>query len=251
MIHADAASPVAAEASSSSEVGMTGLSILLLLLAPPQEPKKADEGADRAKRAAVVDKIMIAPPQPGVVRVPNAEAIEQLAVRRAALQAQRRITLELKAVVADEEKDENGDPVFRAQAMGVRNIADLALSKDNFDRWVFQDELSEEARKRNLDHLLRLKIRPIEEDQGLGDEALRKLWLAGYGDIKRFFDKVEMARADFEAARQDYTAGRLALTRLAPLADEYKASPFGPDSLFAKTLSKLRSDKKSTTPEEK
>jgi hypothetical protein len=233
----------------SSEAGMTGLSILLLLLGPPQDPKKANEEVDRTRKAVVIERLVVQPAMPGgVIRLPQGQVQEQAIVRRnVTVQAAKRVTLELKAVEADAEKVQDVQPGFRPGF----NIIDMALSSDNFDRWVFEDERSEEVRKDRLYKILSDKIRWIEMDEKIGDEQLRRLRLAGNGDIKRFLDRVEAARVGFDAARQDYTAGRLALAQLQPLATEYKDGPFGTDSLFEKTLRKFRGDKKAATPEGK
>ena len=48
-------------------------STLLLLLVTPQDTPKADTAADRARRAAIVDRIMAEPPPPRAVRAAPVE----------------------------------------------------------------------------------------------------------------------------------------------------------------------------------
>jgi hypothetical protein len=82
------------------------------------------------------------------------------------------------------------------------------------------------------------------QEHKLTDRQRAKLKLAGRGDIKRFFDRVEESRIDFEVQRQTFRTGRTALLRLDPLLQVYREGPFGDGSLFAKTLRRISDDPK-------
>ena len=222
---------------------MSGIMIFLVLLASPQDTKKAEAPAKGAKKkAAVVDRIMAEPPNPVA---PRPKAPTETAIFMRGGQPMKRIMLELKEVEAAADAEEAQQPFGIGRPI---DLNELALSKDNFDAWVFGDTLSTEARKHRLETLLSDKVSSVEKDRPLEPEQLRKLRLAGNGDLKRFFDRSEAARVEFEAVRQDYQAGRRTLLQFEPLSTEYQAGPFGPDSVFAKTLRKMQGDEKAATP---
>jgi hypothetical protein len=236
---------------------MPRLSILLLLLTVAQDPKKSDAPADRTKKAAVVEVDIVERPRAAMVPAPAPVPGDPVERARQAAQAQvrivqarearlvqlqlqnaRRLTLEMKATGDPDaaDADDAPQPFLRA---GPLNIMDMALASDNFDRWIFDDTRSDEGRRGFMGGLLSDKIHAVQKEHELGPDQLRKLRLAGTGDIKRFLDRVEAARLQFEAVRQDYNAGREALGRLESFATEYTSGPFGPGSLFEKTLSKI------------
>ena len=220
---------------------MSGRLLFLLLLTPlRQEPKKSDEPAERAKRAAIVDRIMIEPIRPVIVRpFPFAIPAPPIAKPQGGM---RRMTLELREVDPPREGEEQVQAGMMARGI---NLQELALSRDNFDRWTFEDGLGVEARRERLKGLLNGKIKAAQEGRSLEADSARKLRIAGLGDIKRFLDRIEAARAEFEAIRQDFNAGGDFLRQLEPLANEYQAGPFGPDSVFEKALHKIDAGRKS------
>ncbi len=118
----------------------------------------------------------------------------------------------------------------------------MVLASANFDLWLFDDGTDDEIRRVRLDDLLAERIEKARNDRDLGPEQVRKLRLAGNGDIKRLFDRVAEHRVGFEAARLDYDAGRAALAKLEPLGREFRLGPFHAESLFAKTLRKIDDD---------
>jgi hypothetical protein len=122
----------------------------------------------------------------------------------------------------------------------------MAVARENFDRWLFVDERTQEERRRHLEEILDAKIwlAHLEHKLTLTAQQQSKLRVAGRGDIKRFFDKVEVARGHFEKDRQHLRSGLTALQHLDPLAQLYKDGPFGEGSLFAKTLRKIEDEQK-------
>ena len=137
--------------------------------------------------------------------------------------------------------DEDGEP---PPAQPVRlNLQAMELERENFDRWLFADGLSEEEHRRHLDRVLLTRVKTVARTHKLTDPQRAKLLLAGRGDIKRFFDGVEDKRNEFETARQNFKAGFLALRNLDPLTRIYRQGPFGDGSLFSKTLYKIMNDR--------
>jgi hypothetical protein len=238
---------------------MPRLSLLLLLVvAPPQDPNEPGEPAKKSVRIErkAADAMIPAPlPQ---VPVDPAEAARQAAVaqlrivqvreqRIIQLQMQnaKRLTLEMKAAEDPNAADPDDVALPLARAGGL-NIMEMAVASDNFDRWIFDDTRSDDGRRGFMSALLSDKIHAVQKEQNLGPDQLKKLRLAGTGDIKRYLDRVEAARVEFEAVRQDYNAGREALVRLEPLSTEYTSGPFGPGSLFEKALRKIQVEKEAT-----
>jgi hypothetical protein len=228
---------------------MSSRLLLLLLLTPlPQEPKKSDEAPERAKRAAtVVERLKAEPARLNVVRAAAPVAIPAPQIR-VVQGGMRQMTLELKEV--DPPKEGEEEVQVGMMARGI-NIQQLALSRDNFDRWAFDDGLSVEARRNRLKGLLENHLKDAQESRSLEADYAQKLRIAGLGDIKRFLDRIEAARAEFEATRQDFNAGQTFLVQLEPLASEYRTGPFGPDSLFEKALRKIDAERKSAKAETK
>ena len=124
------------------------------------------------------------------------------------------------------------------------DLNDAVLERENFDRWIFGDGMDEERRRIKLQSILTEKIDRATKDHDLNPAEFRKLRLAGSGDMKRFFDRVEECRPEFEVARKNFNAGRMVLRELEPLSTEFQNGPFGDDSFFAKTLKKIEDDSK-------
>jgi hypothetical protein len=122
------------------------------------------------------------------------------------------------------------------------------LERRNFDRWVFGETVSEtRPPMKCLEELLSAKIEVATLKHKLTDQQRKKIGLAGRGDIKRFFDRVEDGRNDFEGSRVGYDNGIKALLRLKPLSDEYNNGIFGDGSLLAKTLHRITEESEQVT----
>jgi hypothetical protein len=152
---------------------------------------------------------------------------------------QASITFEIPA--PGDQDDDN--PVVRP-ARRI-NLQTATLERQNFDRWLFEDERSDAERRTHLEELLQAKIEVAGLDYSLTDRQRTKLRVAGRGDIKRFFDDVEDRRTAFEVERRSVKTGLAALRRLDALAPLYRSGPFGESSLFAKTLCRIKDDQNS------
>jgi hypothetical protein len=153
----------------------------------------------------------------------------------------RQVTLAMPAPVAPVDEDDDRQP---AQPIRGFNIRTAVVEPENFDRWLFADERSEEEHRRHLDDLLLARIEVLARRHKLTDPQRAKLRIAGKGDIKRFFDQVEEKRSAFETDRRNVNAGLAALRRLDSLSQIYRRGPFGDGSLFAKTFQKIDDDRK-------
>ena len=211
-----------------------GLSALLLLLAAPQDAKKSDAELDQARRAAIVDRIMAEPPKPRLARpVP----VQLFDANIAVVPERRLLRLEPR-----EPSPAGGEAVANVPILpGFRpmNGREMALASANFDLWLFDDDADEATRRVRLDALLTERIRKAWTNRRLDLEQVRKLRLAGAGDIKRLLDRVAAKRVEFESVRADYNAGREILGQLEIEAQQFRIGPFHGESLFAKTLRKI------------
>jgi hypothetical protein len=147
------------------------------------------------------------------------------------------LTLEMPA------PDDEGDEQPPAQPVMHFNLNTAMLVSDNFDRWLFPHEQSETARYDHLKEVLDARIVVVAQANQLTEHERGKLRLAGRGDIKRFFDEVQKRKDQFEIDRKSFNTGLATLRRLDELSPTYRDGPFGPGSLFVKTLHKIRNDR--------
>jgi hypothetical protein len=259
---------------------MTIYPMILLLIVAGQDKPKPDMPEDRARRAAIVDRIMgePGPPKSQLDRPANEAARrvlmaqkEALARERAALaiaaqQAANRQQVHVRVMgrqgatsksitieqPAPKDKDQDGevDPPEPVAPMRL-NLNDSVLERENFDRWIFGDGFDEEGRRLRLQTLLSERIDHVMKDHDINRAQLQKLRLAGSGDIKRFLDRVEERRPEFEVARKNFNTGFALLQELEPLSTEFQEGPLGADSFFAKTLKKIESDAKGAPKDER
>lgn len=153
----------------------------------------------------------------------------------------RRISVSVPAPPAPDDEDEE---IPRPRPVVRLNINNAVLEPESFDQWLFGEEPTERARRRRLDDLLRIQIDIVAKRHRLTGAEREKLRLAGRGDIKRFFDRVEEQRRAFEKERQSFRTGLAALRRLDVLVPIYHDGPFGDGSLFAKTLRRIEDERK-------
>src|SRR5258708_1205247 len=81
---------------------------------------------------------------------------------------------------------ENDDLVDEVVVQPVFVMAD-----ENFEQWIFREFQNAAGARGRLDSLLTLNIESVAQVCGLTESQRQKLWLAGRGDIKRFFDSVD------------------------------------------------------------
>jgi hypothetical protein len=152
----------------------------------------------------------------------------------------RQLTLRIPDPSAPADED---DEPRRPPPVGRIDLNSAIFARENFDRWLFDKEQTEEARLSHLERILSAQIEAAALRDNLTARERTKLRLAGRGDIKRFFDQVEGRRSQFEIARKSFKSGHAALLALTPLTKVYQEGPFGDGSLFAKTLRKVRDDR--------
>jgi hypothetical protein len=109
------------------------------------------------------------------------------------------------------------------------------VSDAGFDRSLYGGASDEAAARQQLAALLQQAVDDLSQKQ--------KLQLAGRGDIKRLFDRIEESRRGIQAHVIHDVAGMQALClelsrALTPLRKSLKTGPLGEGSLFARTLNR-------------
>ncbi len=140
-----------------------------------------------------------------------------------------------------DEFDEEPDPPVLPDFGGL-NLKGWAVARENFDRILFEGSKGP-PRHEHLDEQLLARLDREVQAHQLDREQREKLRLAGLGDIKRLLDRIEATRADFETVRGQPNETTPVLRRVVGLADEYKAGPFGEESLLMKTLRTIQGDR--------
>jgi hypothetical protein len=145
---------------------------------------------------------------------------------------------------AKEEDSDDEDVIPRAPGR-----IDVILSAANYDRWIFGNMLTDDQRREWLVLVLNERVEMEVRDHKLTAEQAEKLRLAGRGDIKRFYERVEVERVRFEEVRLDSTtAGVKFLNDLLPLCRSFEKGPYGEGSIFEKTLQTLVRRKSAAAP---
>ena len=119
--------------------------------------------------------------------------------------------------------------------------AGFQMSESNFDQWIFGSNYADRGRKR-VESLLALKLDAIHRICRLREDQTVKLHLAGQGDIKRFYDDVQVARDNFMKVRHNRNAVNNIWREVQPLQTTLNAGLFGPNSFFQKVLNRALDD---------
>jgi hypothetical protein len=199
---------------------------------------------------AKLRELVPAPAQAPRARIVQVQDPAAVVIRRAMLlrkrdglkQGDKVIVAEL--ILEQVEKPPEGQDDLDEDGSGNRVVPprhELIVLSETFDYVLFTGDTPDERRGRLNDHLTR-RIRAAERAKPLTTAQKQKLQLAGQGDIKRFFDRVEEKRQEFERVRADLNKCGAFVRELRPLRREYVTGPFDEGSLFAKTFRKLRGD---------
>jgi len=130
----------------------------------------------------------------------------------------------------DVEPDDNENA--QAAAVDVRMVQQMP-NFEQVDQWIFGRYGGSGGARNRLDSALALRLEDLGRSCGLTDAQRRKLKIAGRGDIKRFFDRVEELKRRFQA-QTDPNAN--IWQEIQPLQIEINAGLFGDNSIYAKTI---------------
>lgn len=110
------------------------------------------------------------------------------------------------------------------------------IDESNFDMWVFGNSRNAPTARTRVEAGFKLELEGIDRAIHLTDRQKKKLELAAQGDIKRFFDDVEIKRAEFQQVRNDQQKFGAFYQKLRPLQQALNQGIHNDKSLFAKTL---------------
>jgi hypothetical protein len=146
---------------------------------------------------------------------------------------------------AQDDDDEEEDA--QQQALVVNNFL---MNDAQFDQWVFGNMgvANAATARTKLDSLLTLHVDDMDRTCKLTPVQKKKLLLAGHGDMKRFFDRIEDIRKKFSKNRNDQNQFAQVWQEIQPLRNSFNSGFFDAgDSIFAKaikaTLKPEQSDK--------
>jgi hypothetical protein len=131
----------------------------------------------------------------------------------------------------DDDEDEAPAPPAPANA--------FVMNDAQFDQWVFGNMGAANAAvaRTKLDSLLTLQVDDLERTCSLTPVQKKKLMLAGRGDIKRFFDRIEDIRKKFSKNRNDQNQWGQVWQEIQPLRNAFNSSFFdGGESIFFKAI---------------
>lgn len=132
------------------------------------------------------------------------------------------------------------DPEIVDDAPGAAaNNMNFHVDDSTFDQWVFGNAMrapNASAARVRLESLLDLKIAAVRAACPIRESQQIKLRLAGRGDVKRFFDRVEEKRALFQFVKNDREKFQHFYQEVVPLQTEVNRGLFRDESLFHKTL---------------
>ncbi|MFG0266363.1 MAG: hypothetical protein ACF8AM_14625 [Rhodopirellula sp. JB055] len=136
----------------------------------------------------------------------------------------------------------------------ARCLAQNQIDLNQFDSWIFQRHGRDEARCRStLKKEIELQFVRIEQSTPLTERQKDALRLAGQGDIKRFFDRVNDARETFlkMESKDDNQNINEAYQLASPLQQELTRGLFGEGSLMQKVTRYVMTEEQATELEER
>jgi hypothetical protein len=121
----------------------------------------------------------------------------------------------------------------------------IAMDQINFDLRVFGRAGDVDAARKRVETILKGRVESLAYTEQLTEPQKKKLWVAGQGDIKRFFDSVQELRTKLPLVANDRESILEIMRETHRLARTYRSDLFSRGSIFAKTLSKTLTDEQS------
>jgi hypothetical protein len=142
------------------------------------------------------------------------------------------------STVAAQEPEEAGDLVLEQLRQDVVLAAPDAADVDTtIEQWIFGGQSAGRVRKR-LEAALVQDIKRFDQKYVLTPIQKKKLELAGGYDIKRYFDRVEEAKAEYRRVKGDWNQMGGRISELQRAQNQVYRELFGDESMLAKTLKK-------------
>jgi hypothetical protein len=114
------------------------------------------------------------------------------------------------------------------------------INPEQVDQWVFSRWGGVAAARDRLDANLALRIDDLDRACSVTDAQKKKLKLAGLGDMKRYFDRVEDLKRKY--VRNANAPNNNIWQEMQPLQMELNTGFFGEDSIFVKAIKKTLND---------
>lgn len=111
-----------------------------------------------------------------------------------------------------------------------------AVDPVEFQGWIFGEIGRPEMPLSFLEEQIELQISRISSSIDLSDDQISHLRLAGRGDVKRFYDRMEQVRRHVVALSQEQKDDGSAHRLTMPLRKELRKGLFGGGSLFQKVV---------------
>lgn len=135
--------------------------------------------------------------------------------------------------------DDDDDPPDEVAAQAAR----FEMPENQFESWMFQTLPNASAARAKLEKLLALHTQDVDRACQLSEAQQKKLQLAGRGDIKRFFERVDVVRRKFLLVRKDQNKVNEIWQDIQPLQLIFLSGLHGSDSFFRKTLRNILDDR--------
>jgi hypothetical protein len=135
--------------------------------------------------------------------------------------------------------DDVPEPTVQLDAMRMRLEMQLAVNTNQVDQWLFGRVGGPGPARSKLESALALRIDDLERAFGLTAAQQKKLKLAGYGDLKLYFDRVDAAKRRFTQMQNN--PNHNIWQEVQPLQVEFNAGIFGDGSIFGKAIGKTLS----------
>jgi hypothetical protein len=113
---------------------------------------------------------------------------------------------------------------------------------DQVDQWVFGRMGGTSEARGRLESALAIRIDDVERACGISEAQKKKLKVAGQGDIKRFYDRVEDVKRKFVRMSTGLEPNVNIWQDVQPMQNEIYIGLFGDDSMLHKTIQKTLSD---------
>lgn len=148
--------------------------------------------------------------------------------------------LAIVGACASARAQDDDDDDAPAAANRINQANRLVINQAQYDQWVFGNMGMANAgvARNKLESLLTLNVEELTHTCGLTPAQKKKLLLAGRGDIKRFFDRVEEVRKKYADDRNFNFQQQFQQIwqEIQPLQLTFQAGLFGEGSIYAKTL---------------
>lgn len=147
------------------------------------------------------------------------------------------IVLAVATPCATARAQDDADDEADAPADGRVPVVRIAfLTDDQFDQQIFGRLESVESARARISRVVSARINEIDREYRLTEAQKEKLSLAGQGDLKRLFDRVEDLRTKYRQAKYERVAAIKCLQEARRLRAELATMPGPVDSLLSKTI---------------